>query len=163
MKQHYEELQESFAPGDTVRLSAFGRDNDNYHAVATRTFVISAVYRSEEDEPAFDDVGEALYQVRFRGSNAVCEFLFYDQELEAIDVPKMYSDTLCNQCYRRLTYAWLERYPLQWRYSGDMYCWRHETRSQFVRDDRYARKATAYRGLVVGTEVCEVNYGTETR
>lgn len=38
---------------------------------------------------------------------------------------------LCNQCYKELTEKELSVYPLQWRYSGDMYCYQHETREQF--------------------------------
>jgi len=29
---------------------------------------------------------------------------------------------LCTECYKELTDDELEAYPLQWQYSGDMYC-----------------------------------------
>lgn len=38
---------------------------------------------------------------------------------------------LCNHCYRELTEKEVSVYPLQWQYSGDMYCTKHETRQQF--------------------------------
>jgi len=38
---------------------------------------------------------------------------------------------LCNQCYKPLTKKEASVYPLQWQYSGDMYCKKHEDREQF--------------------------------
>lgn len=38
---------------------------------------------------------------------------------------------LCNKCNKPLGVSELAYYPLQWQYSGDMYCHKHETRSQF--------------------------------
>lgn len=37
----------------------------------------------------------------------------------------------CNECHRLLSVGELAYYPLQWQYSGDMYCHKHETRTQF--------------------------------
>ena len=38
---------------------------------------------------------------------------------------------LCNECYKPLTKKEASVYPLQWQYSGDMYCRKHEDREQF--------------------------------
>ena len=37
----------------------------------------------------------------------------------------------CNKCYKVLTQKQMLKYPVLWKYSGDMYCERHETREQF--------------------------------
>ena len=42
-----------------------------------------------------------------------------------------YAGIRCNECYRRLTQKQVNKYPTGWRYSGDMYCKKHETREQF--------------------------------
>ena len=41
------------------------------------------------------------------------------------------SRVYCNACFHTLTSKELARYPYTWQYSGDMYCMRHETRTQF--------------------------------
>jgi len=34
----------------------------------------------------------------------------------------------CNECYKELTEEELKEYPIQWQYSGDMYCKKHKIR-----------------------------------
>lgn len=34
----------------------------------------------------------------------------------------------CNECHKPLTPKELKDYPIQWQYSGDMYCSRHKKR-----------------------------------
>ena len=48
----------------------------------------------------------------------------------------------CNECNRVLTNMELSVYDLQWRYSGDMYCVRHETREQFT--EQYPAQVLSY-------------------
>jgi len=38
----------------------------------------------------------------------------------------------CNECYKLLTKIEKDTYSLQWQFSGDMYCSKHEERKQFV-------------------------------
>lgn len=40
---------------------------------------------------------------------------------------------VCNECYKVLTKKELSKYPTLWRFSGDMYCKKHEKGKEFKR------------------------------
>jgi hypothetical protein len=37
-------------------------------------------------------------------------------------IEQQLSNVVCNECYEPLTQEEVSAYPLQWQYSGDMYC-----------------------------------------
>jgi len=49
----------------------------------------------------------------------------------------------CNECCERLTKKELEQYPIMWRYSGDMYCFKCKRKEavQFVKMLDSAKRA----------------------
>lgn len=81
-----------FQLGNRVRLSKFGRENDTYAAYGNTVFRINKFYTTDdENDPhgyrLYDRAtGETLYEIFNARTDKVCEFCFYDSELELVPV-----------------------------------------------------------------------------